>query len=84
MDDSFGHIIFQIGSNLYGLHKTNEDGSTEFDWDRFKKVTSFCRAVEIKLAQGAKQTGGILGVQKLINIRIISWIYFFGTLGVLN
>lgn len=57
LSDEFGHIIFQIGSGLYGLRKHTDDGSIEFDWDRFKKITSFCRAIEIKLAQGAKQSG---------------------------
>ncbi len=56
----FGHIIFQVGSGMYGLRKKTADGSFEFDFDRFAKVASFCSAIEIKLAQGAKQTGGIL------------------------
>ena len=60
----FGQVIFQVGSGLYGLRKHTEDGSIEFDWDRFAKVSSFCRAIEIKLAQGAKQTGGILKAGK--------------------
>ena len=60
LTDEFGHIIFQIGSGLYGLKKHTTDGSIEFNRDRFKKITSFCRAIEIKLAQGAKQSGGIL------------------------
>ena len=64
LTDEFGHIIFQIGSGLYGLRKHTTDGSIEFDWDRFKKITSFCRAIEIKLAQGAKQSGGILKAVK--------------------
>jgi glutamate synthase domain-containing protein 2 len=28
--------------------------------DRYKKVMSFCQMTEIKIAQGAKQTGGKL------------------------
>jgi glutamate synthase domain-containing protein 2 len=60
LDESFGSVIFQVGSGLYGLRKKTRDGSLELDFDRFAKITSFARAVEIKLAQGAKQTGGIL------------------------
>jgi len=60
LTDDFGHVILQIWSGLYGLRKHTTDGSIEFNWDRFKKITSFCRAIEIKLAQGAKQSGGIL------------------------
>ncbi|MCP4522627.1 MAG: FMN-binding glutamate synthase family protein [Candidatus Gracilibacteria bacterium] len=56
----FGNVIFQIGSGLYGLKKHTTDGSIEFNWERFQKIMSFCRAIEIKLAQGAKQSGGIL------------------------
>jgi glutamate synthase domain-containing protein 2 len=57
LTDEHGHIIFQIGSGLYGLRKHTTDGSIEFNWDRFQKIASFCRAFEIKLAQGAKQSG---------------------------
>lgn len=64
LTDEFGHVIFQIGSGLYGLRKKTKDGSFDFDWDGFKKRASFCRAFEIKLAQGAKQTGGILKAKK--------------------
>ena len=60
----YGQVIFQIGSGLYGLRKHTDDGSIALDWDRFAKITSFCRAIEIKLAQGAKQTGGILKANK--------------------
>ncbi len=60
LTDEFGHVILQVGSWLYGLKKHTTDWSIEFNWDRFKKITSFCRAIEIKLAQGAKQSGGIL------------------------
>lgn len=60
LNDEFGHLIFQIGSGMYGLRKKTKDGSFEFNWDRFQKIASFCRAFEVKLAQGAKQTGGIL------------------------
>lgn len=61
----FGQLIFQIGSWLYGLRKISEDGSVEIDRERFAKVTSFCRAIEIKLAQGAKQTWWLLKGEKV-------------------
>lgn len=64
LDESYGHIILQISSALYGLRKKTDDGSVELDWDRFKKVSSFCNIIEVKLAQGAKQTGGILKAKK--------------------
>ncbi len=64
LTDEFGQVIFQVGSGLYGLRKHTDDGSIEFDWDRFAKIASFCRAIEVKLAQGAKQTGGILKANK--------------------
>jgi len=60
LTEEYGDIIFQVGSGMYGLRKKTQDGSFEFNFDRFQKIASFCRAVEIKLAQGAKQTGGIL------------------------
>jgi glutamate synthase domain-containing protein 2 len=60
LDDSFGHIIFQLGSGLYGLREKRDDGLVKLDHTRYKKIMSFCRATEIKLAQGAKQSGGIL------------------------
>lgn len=47
-------IIFQMSSGLYGCR--DKDGN--FDPDRYKKTMSFCRMTEIKIAQGAKQTGG--------------------------
>ncbi len=61
-----GKIIFQIGSSLNGLH----DESGKINWDRFQKIMSFCSAVEIKLAQGAKQSGGILKALK--NTKVIA------------
>ncbi len=64
LTEDFGNIILQVGSGLYGLRAKTKDGSLELDWDRFKKVSSFARAIEIKLAQGAKQTGGILKAVK--------------------
>ncbi len=63
-DESFGNIIFQIGSGMYGLRKKTADGSFEFDFDRFAKASRLVSAIEIKLAQGAKQSGGILKAAK--------------------
>ena len=53
-------IIFQISSGLYGAR----DKNGKFDEERYKKVMSFCQMTEIKLAQGAKQTGGKLSGHK--------------------
>ena len=47
-------IIFQISSGLYGAR--DKDG--KFDPLRYQKVMRFCKMTEIKIAQGAKQTGG--------------------------
>ena len=54
-------ITFQMGSGLYGVR--DEDG--KFDELRYKKVMRFCRMTEVKLAQGAKQTGGKLLATKV-------------------
>ncbi len=54
-------IILQISSGLYSVR--TKDG--KFDPDRYKKVMSFCRMTEIKIAQGAKQTGGKLIAKKV-------------------
>ncbi|WP_416768615.1 glutamate synthase-related protein [Sulfurimonas sp. ST-25] len=54
-------IIFQMGSGLYGVR----DDEGEFDPERYCKVMRFCRMTEIKLAQGAKQTGGKLLAEKV-------------------
>ena len=54
-------IIFQMGSGLYGVR--HHDG--EFDEERYKKTMSFARMTEIKMAQGAKQTGGKLLAPKV-------------------
>lgn len=54
-------IIFQIGSGLYGVR--DKDGN--FDFNRYCKVMRFCRMTEIKIAQGAKQTGGKLTAGKV-------------------
>ncbi|WP_320034641.1 FMN-binding glutamate synthase family protein [Halarcobacter sp.] len=49
-------VILQISSGLYGVR--TKDG--KFDIERYKKQMRFCRMTEIKIAQGAKQTGGKL------------------------
>ncbi len=54
-------IVFQIGSALYGVR--DEKGA--FDEERYKKVMRFCRMTEVKIAQGAKQTGGKLLAAKV-------------------
>lgn len=54
-------ITLQIGSGLYGVR----DANGKFDEVRYKKVMRFCRMTEIKIAQGAKQTGGKLLASKV-------------------
>ena len=54
-------LIFQMSSGLYGVR--DKDGN--FDEVRYQKVMSFCRMTEIKIAQGAKQTGGKLAGSKV-------------------
>ena len=54
-------IVFQMGSGLYGVR----DKKGNFDEERYAKAISFCRMTEIKLAQGAKQTGGKLLASKV-------------------
>ena len=54
-------IIFQMGSGLYGVR----DAEGNFDPGRYAKVMRFCRMTEIKIAQGAKQTGGRLLAAKV-------------------
>ncbi len=54
-------IVFQISSGLYGAR----DKAGNFDPDRYQKVMRFCRMTEIKIAQGAKQTGGKLAGHKV-------------------
>ena len=49
-------IIFQMGSGLYGVR----DAQGNFNEDRYKKTMRFVKMTEIKMAQGAKQTGGKL------------------------
>ncbi|WP_457746935.1 glutamate synthase-related protein [Sulfurimonas sp.] len=58
---SIPNIIFQMSSGLYGVR----DKNGEFDEEKYKKVMSFCRMTEIKIAQGAKQTGGKLSGNKV-------------------
>jgi len=54
-------IILQMGSGLYGVR----DEKGDFDPLRYQKVLSFCAMTEIKIAQGAKQTGGKLTKNKV-------------------
>lgn len=54
-------IIYQMSSGFYGCR--DKDGN--FDEERYQKVMSFCKATEIKIAQGAKQTGGKLIADKV-------------------
>ena len=54
-------ITFQMGSGLYGVR----DEAGHFDEDRYQKVMRFCSMTEVKLAQGAKQTGGKLLATKV-------------------
>ena len=55
------NMIFQMSSGLYGVR--DKDG--KFDELRYQKVMKFCRMTEIKIAQGAKQTGGKLAGSKV-------------------
>jgi glutamate synthase domain-containing protein 2 len=59
--DSIPDIVFQMGSGLYGVR--NKEG--EFDALRYQKVMRFAKMTEVKLAQGAKQTGGKLLASKV-------------------
>jgi len=59
--ESLPDLIFQMSSGLYGVR--DKDGN--FDELRYQKVMSFCRMTEIKIAQGAKQTGGKLAGSKV-------------------
>ena len=61
-------LILQIGSGLYGVRDENKN----FDPDRYQKVMSFCQMTEIKIAQGAKQTGG-----KIIGSKVTSDIAYY-------
>ncbi len=54
-------IILQVSSGLYSVR--DKDG--KFDPLRYQKVMKFCKMTEIKIAQGAKQTGGKLVADKV-------------------
>lgn len=54
-------IVFQMGSGLYGVR----DKEGKFDPLRYQKTMRFARMTEIKMAQGAKQTGGKLLADKV-------------------
>jgi len=58
---SIANMIFQMSSGLYGVR----DDNGKFDELRYQKVMKFCRMTEIKIAQGAKQTGGKLAGAKV-------------------
>jgi glutamate synthase domain-containing protein 2 len=55
------NMIFQMSSGLYGVR----DSEGNFDPLKYQKVMRFCRMTEIKIAQGAKQTGGKLAGKKV-------------------
>jgi len=59
--ESLPDIVFQMSSGLYGVR----DSKGNFDEERYAKVMRFCRMTEIKIAQGAKQTGGKLAGKKV-------------------
>jgi len=59
--ESIPDITFQMGSGLYGVR--DKDG--KFDTLRYQKVMRFTKMTEVKLAQGAKQTGGKLLATKV-------------------
>jgi glutamate synthase domain-containing protein 2 len=59
--DDMPDIIFQISSGLYGVR----DKKGNFSPTKYKKIMSFSKMTEIKLAQGAKQTGGKLNSEKV-------------------
>ena len=59
--DDIPDIIFQMGSGLYGVR----DKEGNFCETRYQKTMRFCKMTEIKMAQGAKQTGGKLLANKV-------------------
>ncbi len=59
--EDMAEIILQLSSGLYGAR----DKEGNFDPDRYQKTMRFCRMTEIKIAQGAKQTGGKLAAHKV-------------------
>jgi glutamate synthase domain-containing protein 2 len=54
-------LVLQVGSGLYGVR----DSDAKFDPERYAKVMRFCKMTEIKIAQGAKQTGGKIMASKV-------------------
>lgn len=58
---SIPNMIFQMSSGLYGVR----DENGKFDELKYQKAMKFCRMTEIKIAQGAKQTGGKLAGNKV-------------------
>ncbi|MDF1875461.1 FMN-binding glutamate synthase family protein [Sulfurimonas sp. SAG-AH-194-I05] len=58
---SIPNMIFQMSSGLYGVR----DANGKFDEVKYQKVMKFCKMTEIKIAQGAKQTGGKLAGSKV-------------------
>ena len=59
--ESIPDMVFQMSSGLYGVR----DSEGKFDEERYAKVMKFCKMTEIKIAQGAKQTGGKLSGAKV-------------------
>ncbi len=59
--DDLPNMVFQMSSGLYGVR--GDDG--KFDPLRYQKLMRFCNMTEIKIAQGAKQTGGKLAGAKV-------------------
>lgn len=59
--EDMADIILQLSSGLYGAR----DKQGNFDPDRYSKTMRFCKMTEIKIAQGAKQTGGKLAAHKV-------------------
>lgn len=59
--ESLPNMVFQMSSGLYGVRDKNGN----FDPDRYAKLMRFCHMTEIKIAQGAKQTGGKLAGTKV-------------------
>ena len=59
--ESLPNMIFQMSSGLYGVR----DENGKFDDLRYQKTMKFCQMTEIKIAQGAKQTGGKLAAAKV-------------------
>ncbi len=54
-------IVYQMSSGLYGAR----DKEGNFDPLKYQKVMKFCKMTEIKIAQGAKQTGGKVIAEKV-------------------